>query len=203
MDKMTIWKNIEKIMKENDVSNILFMSKLDISIIKLNDWQKGNSVPDIYMLPKIAKALNVSIDRLFESEEYEVNENNDDILYIVVSKGNYVLEKHQLNDDIINKIEIPLDLNVKNIQCHGNITCKNLKECSISTNKLLCNNIVGNVSATHVKCETISGNVACGFDVHCNEVHGSVSSGNNVHAKTIYGDVKATNIYNEIVDSEK
>ena len=56
MDKMTIWKNIEKIMKENDVSNILFMSKLDISIIKLNDWQKGNSVPDIYMLPKIPKA---------------------------------------------------------------------------------------------------------------------------------------------------
>ena len=197
MDKMLVWNNIERIMKEKNMMNSIFISNVDISLKTLFDWQLGNETPDIYMLPKIAKSLGVTIDELFYDENEVKEESKDDTLYIIVSKGDQILEKRELNDEIINKIEVSLDLDVKNIQCHGNISCKDLKDCSINANKVSCKTISGNVSASNVECEIVSGPVACGFNVHCKEVRGSVSSGHNVYATKIYGDVDATNIYYE------
>lgn len=197
MDKTFLWNNISKIMKDKDISNGTFILRTDISLSTLFDWQLGKSYPDTFMLPKIAKALDVTINDLFADENYGIDGNEDNTLYVLIAKGNTVLEKHQINEEIINKIEVSFDQNVENIQCEGNIVCKDLKDCKVNANSITCTNVEGNVSCSKIECQTINGPIACGFNVNCDEIRGSVASGHNVYAKKIYGDVEATNVYYE------
>lgn len=51
-------------MTQDKLSKILKCERSSIS-----KWERGHSKPSLYMLPKLAKALNCSIDDLFDSQD--------------------------------------------------------------------------------------------------------------------------------------
>ena len=71
--KLTIAKNIAELRKQHDMTQIQLAERLNYSDKAVSKWERGESVPDIYVLIEIAKLFSVSLDYLV-SEEHSANE---------------------------------------------------------------------------------------------------------------------------------
>lgn len=68
---MSLGKNIAALRKEQGLTQAQLGERLGVSNQAVSKWEKGMNLPDVMLLPQIAKAFGVTIDRLFEKIEAE------------------------------------------------------------------------------------------------------------------------------------
>jgi tellurite methyltransferase len=66
-----IGQNIARYRKERDLTQEDLAMELGISFQAISKWERGNSLPDITLVPDISKILGISIDRLFGYKNQE------------------------------------------------------------------------------------------------------------------------------------
>lgn len=63
--KALIGNNIAQMRRENKLKQSELAVMLNVSNKAVSKWETGHGLPDITLLPKIAKIFNVSIDQIF------------------------------------------------------------------------------------------------------------------------------------------
>lgn len=212
---MELGKRIQALRKEKGLTQNELADKLFVSYQAVSQWENGNTNPDISLLPEIAKVFDVTIDELFfeKSEEkvkIDINNYDKDTLYIVLVKGDKLLNVIDYNKVICENDVVKIDYtgNVLNVKSHFSITVNGdvLKDCvagdSVSCGKVggtvtagdsvTCGPVEGDVTAgDEVASGPIKGNVTAGDSVACGHVGGNVTAGDSVACGNIEGDVSA------------
>ena len=62
---INIGKNIKSLRRRTLLTQSQFAESLGISVQAVSKWENGTSLPDIMLLPEIARVFGVSIDELF------------------------------------------------------------------------------------------------------------------------------------------
>ena len=63
---------LKVVMAEKDLSNIWLSEKLGVSQATVSKWMTNSSQPNIEMLIKISKVLNVEISALLRTDEVQI-----------------------------------------------------------------------------------------------------------------------------------
>lgn len=78
-------KNFKNIISENrkklNITQRQLADKINVSDKQISKWETGVSYPDITMLNSLAKALEISINELLESDELKVQDTNESTDY--------------------------------------------------------------------------------------------------------------------------
>ena len=64
---------LKVVMAENDLSNIWLSEKLGVSQATVSKWMTNSSQPNIEMLIKISKVLNVEVSELLRTDEVQID----------------------------------------------------------------------------------------------------------------------------------
>ena len=72
--KMEVKKlnRLKVVMAEKDLSNIWLSEKLGVSQATVSKWMTNSSQPNLEMLIKISKVLNVEISALLRTDEVQI-----------------------------------------------------------------------------------------------------------------------------------
>ncbi len=89
-----IGKNIAEFRKNNALTQEQLGEIVGVTGQAVSKWENGG-MPDAYLLPEIAAALGVSIDRLFEPEHKKHIPTPDELLELL---GSYSFDRLQAND---------------------------------------------------------------------------------------------------------
>ena len=185
MDNL-LGKQIANLRKRNNMTQAELAEKLSISYQAISQWEHCNTYPDITMLPMLAKIFNVSIDYLFNISPTNnkdniifKNEVKDDTLYVVVTKGNQVIQRQELEKvlDSHRTSTQYLDQNGKTVVSvvYDNITFEIIGE-------------VLNVDCCFpLKCHDINGNVVANGSIHCNNINGNATCSENIYCMDVNG----------------
>ena len=65
---------LKVVMAEKDLSNIWLSEKLGVSQATVSKWMTNSSQPNIEMLIKISKVLNVEVSELLRTDEVQIEE---------------------------------------------------------------------------------------------------------------------------------
>ncbi|MBM7582080.1 hypothetical protein JOD02_000937 [Caldicoprobacter guelmensis] len=104
---------------------------------------------------------------------------DDGKLRIVAFIGRKLLKK---GDPDSTSIEVKYDGEALDIECHGNLSCSDVKGNVSAKGNVTCRNVGGNVNAGgNATCENIEGNVSAGGNIHCKNINGSVAAGGGIH----------------------
>lgn len=68
MDNKQIGKFISKLRKSKELTQNELADKLNISNKTVSKWETGEGLPDISVLPEIAKVLGVTVDEILNAE---------------------------------------------------------------------------------------------------------------------------------------
>ena len=63
---------VKVVMAEKDLSNIWLSEKLGVSQATVSKWMTNSSQPNLEMLIKISKVLNVEISALLRTDEVQI-----------------------------------------------------------------------------------------------------------------------------------
>ena len=63
---------LKVVMAEKDLSNIWLSEKLGVSQATVSNWMTNSSQPNLEMLIKISKVLNVEISELLRTDEVQI-----------------------------------------------------------------------------------------------------------------------------------
>ena len=78
-------KNFKNIISENrkklNITQRQLADKINVSDKQISKWETGVSYPDITMLNSLAKALEISVNELLESDDLKVNDTNESTDY--------------------------------------------------------------------------------------------------------------------------
>jgi transcriptional regulator with XRE-family HTH domain len=66
---INIGKNIKSFRHRCGFTQAYLSERLGISVQAVSKWENGTSMPDIMLLPEIAREFGVSIDELFSEDE--------------------------------------------------------------------------------------------------------------------------------------
>lgn len=72
--EIKICNNITKYRKENGITQAELAEYLGVSPQAVSKWEQEISIPDIYLIPKIAYFFNISIDSLFGISNFDATE---------------------------------------------------------------------------------------------------------------------------------
>ncbi|BCJ99463.1 helix-turn-helix domain-containing protein [Anaerocolumna chitinilytica] len=72
--EIKICNNIAKYRKENEITQAELAEYLGVSPQAVSKWEQEISIPDIYLIPKIAYFFNISIDTLFGTSNFDTTE---------------------------------------------------------------------------------------------------------------------------------
>lgn len=74
MDQKKIGEFICRLRKEKGLTQAELSERLAISNRTVSKWENGDGLPDIAMLPALAKELNITVDELLSAEKRELAE---------------------------------------------------------------------------------------------------------------------------------
>ena len=64
---------LKVVMAEKDLSNIWLSEKLGVSQATVSKWMTNSSQPNIEMIIKISKVLNVEVSELLRTDEVQID----------------------------------------------------------------------------------------------------------------------------------
>ena len=76
MNASIIGKNIKKLRNETCVTQKQFADAIGISFQAVSKWENGTTIPDIVMLPEIARYFDITIDELFKPSNHHKTPQN-------------------------------------------------------------------------------------------------------------------------------
>ena len=200
---MKIGENIRALRKARGFTQEQLADMLGISFQAVSKWENNASMPDISLLPAIAKELGTSIDQLFSENNpgsWEGAEmiQNDDVIRIVQLQGHRILKTmpasqknasfsiafpHDCNHEtqyfkveVFGNVVTDSSINGDGI-CHGNIDCADINSCGRVQ-------ISGNLSANRIN--VTEGNLVCNSIAECHEIRcASVDCKGDIHTTRI------------------
>jgi transcriptional regulator with XRE-family HTH domain len=197
-----ICETIKMLRTKRGISQDVLAQALDISVQAVSKWETGNSLPDILLLPRIAKFFEITIDELFYGVK-QINEINsksdipemkdDGKLRIIQFLGNQYLRNDQwIQDKPITLCTDELD-NIVNIEVWGSINIEGDLEANVRAGvNVTCQDIGGDVNAgCDINCADVSGSVKAGCEVNCADICGDAVAGTEINCTDISGNAKA------------
>ena len=200
---MKIGENIRALRKARGFTQEQLADMLGISFQAVSKWENNASMPDISLLPAIAKELGTSIDQLFSENNpgsWEGAEmiQNDDVIRIVQLQGHRILKTmparqknasfsiafpHDCNHEtqyfkveVFGNVVTDSSINGDAI-CHGHIDCADINSCGRVQ-------ISGNLSANRIN--VTEGNLVCNSIAECHEIRcASVDCKGDIHTTRI------------------
>ncbi len=200
---MKIGENIRALRKARGFTQEQLADMLGISFQAVSKWENNASMPDISLLPVIAKELGTSIDQLFSENNpgsWEGAEmiQNDDVIRIVQLQGHRILKTMPASQKNVSfSIAFPHDCNNEtqyfkvevfgnviadssingDVICHGNIDCSDINSFGPVQ-------ISGNLSANRIN--LTEGNLVCNSIAECHEIRcASVDCKGDIHTTRI------------------
>ena len=210
-----ICSTIKALRRQRGIRQEALAQALDVSVQAVSKWETGSSLPDILLLPGIARFFGVSIDTLFRGlEEASLDTPNaipdDGRLRIVQFLGRRYLTKQEydpknpvfLNVEMLPKdqkwdVEIWGSADIKGpvgggVTAGGGVNCGPVGDGVNAGGGINCGDIGGDVNAGGgVECGDIGGDANAGGGVECGDIGGDVNAGDKVECEGIGGDVNA------------
>lgn len=185
---------IRELRRQRGISQEVLASALGISIQAISKWETGNSLPDILLIPNIAKFFGITIDELFYGVEQKkpvelegIHKIKDDgVLRVVQFYGKRCLDAEEAGKE-------PIRLNVAGLPNHLNVEVwggasinGDILGCVDAGNGVNCGNVGGNVDCGNgVNCGNVGGSIDCGNGVNCGNVDGSIDAGGSIRCGSI------------------
>jgi transcriptional regulator with XRE-family HTH domain len=224
MEQVKIGEAIRELRRKRNIAQDILAQALDVSVQAVSKWETGASLPDILLLPEIARFFGVSIDQLYYgiletvpapdgvtddgklrivqflgvrclgAEEWQAGET----IQLDVEKLNGWLKKEgrQLPTEIWGNAAIKGDI-IGALDAGGDVVCKGINGCVDAGGNVACAGVNGNVNAGDgVICGNVRGNVSATEDIHCASIEGDGA----VRCETLYckGDIRCKTIEGEI-----
>ena len=90
-------ENIKRLRKERDLTQEGLSDYLGVSFQAVSKWERGESYPDIKMLPEIAAFFNVTIDELLGTDKTRRNKKSKLILKSLIKCSSVMYRMFCLN----------------------------------------------------------------------------------------------------------
>ena len=150
-------------------------------------------MPDVGIIPDIAKFFGVSIDSLFFGENAadmksdKLSLPDDDKLYIVQVRNSKILDRNKWDGNSHIKLAVKNFEGTLNAEIWGNADIKGDVGGNVNAgNGVACQNVGGSVNAGNgVACGNVGGEINAGGNVNCGDVSGSVSAGSKIRCGEI------------------
>lgn len=107
MNTINIASVIAELRKKNNMTQSALADKLDVSYQAVSKWERGESLPDISLLPKIADIFGISIDQLIRGTlDLEDEKQIETATKLVVEAANETIteEKEKNIENVIEQI---------------------------------------------------------------------------------------------------
>lgn len=78
--ELVIGSKIRELRRQKDISQEVLAQYLGVSFQAVSKWESGATMPDIGLLPAIASFFEISIDELFDYNQYEVEKRVQEIV---------------------------------------------------------------------------------------------------------------------------
>ena len=222
-----IGETIRELRRRRGISQEILAQATGVSVQAVSKWETSSSLPDILMMPRIAKFFGVRIDDLFYGlpEEKEAKLDIPDGVYddgklrIVQFLGAKPLYAEEWLRDKPIRLDISEDKYKNNKFCFeiwggaeieggigggvnagDGVNCGNVSGGVNAGDGVNCGNVSGGVRAGDgVNCGNISGGVIAGDGVNCGNISDGVSAGDSVSCGDISGSVDAGEIHCETI----
>lgn len=117
-DMRSIGKEIAKLRKEKNMTQVELADKLDISYQAVSNWERGDSMPDISKLTDLSSILGVSIDELLgngkevkaihevlETQKVDLEKNDQETLESVLP----LMKPKQIEESTKENLDLPFE----------------------------------------------------------------------------------------------
>ena len=165
---INIGKNIKSLRHSSGFTQAYLAESLGISVQAVSKWENGTSLPDIMLLPEIARVFGVSIDALFSDDLTACSElqsfmKDDNVIRVVQMRGTKVLKV----SSTFSPDEPPIEIAFPH-------------DCNDSTQYFKVE-IYGHV----ISDSSINGDVVCHQTIKCATINGDVKSEGNIDVKEL------------------
>ena len=190
---ISIGENIKILRKNMSIGQEILANAVGVSVQAVSKWETGQSLPDVGIIPDIAKFFGVSIDSLFFGENAadiksdKLSLPDDDKLYIVQVRNSKILDRNKWDGNSHIKLAIKNFEGTLNAEIWGNADIKGDVGGNVNAgNGVACQNVGGSVNAGNgVACGNVGGEINAGGNVNCGDVSGSVSAGSKIRCGEI------------------
>lgn len=175
----------------------------------VSQWECGDTMPDILMLPKIAKTFGVTIDSLFNGETSPTDDistidaklSRDDIpqddgkLRAVLFIGNKMVKSQQIEQKLVNDNRIVFKYQgpALNVESHMALECGDVQGNAVAGHSLKCGDVGGSATAGHgLNCQNVGQNASAGHGMNVSgDIVGDAKAGHALNCNNVKGNVKA------------
>ena len=190
---ISIGENIKILRKNMSIGQEILANAVGVSVQAVSKWETGQSLPDVGIIPDIAKFFGVSIDSLFFGENAADMKSDkrslpdDDKLYIVQVRNGKILDRNKWDCNSRIKLAVDSFEGTLNAEIWGNADIKGDVGGNVNAgNGVACQNVGGSVNAGNgVACGNVGGEINAGGNVNCGDVNGSVCAGSNIRCGEI------------------
>ena len=84
MEQKKVSEFIKKIRKDNNLTQKELAKKYSVTYQAVSKWENGINMPDMFLLKKMSKDFNISLDDILEGN-YKKKKNNKLLIYILLS----------------------------------------------------------------------------------------------------------------------
>lgn len=209
MEQIKIGETIRELRRKRNIAQEVLSQALNISVQAVSKWETGASLPDVLLLPDIARFFGITIDQLYYGIPEDKTETtpvpdgvyDDGKLRIVQFLGARCLEAGEWQEGKTIRLDIEkLDkwLEQGGRQLHMEIWGSTDIQGNISGGveaggTVSCGNVSGGLDANGgVNCGNVSGGVDVCGNVNCGNISGGADISGLVSCDTISGGVETS-----------
>ena len=209
MNQVKIGQMIRDLRRQHGIGQEVLALALGVSVQAVSKWETGASLPDILLLPEIARFFGVSIDALFhgleEADAFIPDAIPDDgRVRILQFVGRRYLSQEEYDP------ARPVYLDVQNLpkgqkwdveiwgsadiqgDVGGGVNAGGNVNCAAVGDGVNCGDIEGGVTAGgNIQCDSIEGNASAGGNIECGDIEGGVTARGDIQCDSIEGNASA------------
>ncbi len=195
---------IAKLRVEKGLTQAALAQQLGVTHQAVSQWECGDTMPDILLLPKLADILDTSIDLLFGRAakeggvpSYEIALEDvpkaDGKLRVVLFLGDKMVKSQKVNKLGETRVIFEYRGPALKVESEVSVQCGDVEGDVSAGASVTCCNVGGDVTAgATITCGDVGGDADAGNTINCNEIHGDADAGNTITVKgNVGGDVDA------------
>lgn len=201
--------NVARLRVNRGLTQAALAQRLGVTHQAVSQWECGDTMPDIMLLPKLAATLGVTIDSLFSGDSDNGNNTeqlaqaiapedlpaDDGKLRAVLFIGKKPVKSQQIVQKLSGENRIVFEYRgpALNVESQMSLQCGDVGGNAMSGHSMKCGNITGNATAGHgMACENIGQNATAGHSMTVSgNIGGDARAGHSMNCGDVAGDVKA------------